>query len=213
MKEELDRQARAALPTWEKELLPQLFRPRGPRDSATVSATVSAADSYTAYRAYMAFHEADGGGAFVSKTKFTMELKRHYGSNTVRGKIRRAADDPKDGLIDAWIWPHLVNNPEPAASSQYRSLRIESIKFEDIAKTAADESQISCEKCENGESLDPSRVHNTPPVFGSSDGEEPVRDRLGLSETNPASTPDSTIEDKPKQPELIDFGFSSRGDG
>ena len=209
MKEELDRQARAALPTWEKELLPQLFRPRGPRDSATVSA----ADSYTAYRAYMAFHEADGGGAFVSKTKFTMELKRHYGSNTVRGKIRRAADDPKDGLIDAWIWPHLVNNPEPAASSQYRSLRIESIKFEDSAKTAADESQISCEKCENGESLDPSRVHNTPPVFGSSDGEEPVRDRLGLSETNPASTPDSTIEDKPKQPELIDFGFSSRGDG
>ena len=108
MKEALARQAHAALPRWQTELVPRLFRPRESGDPSDVTV----ADSYTAYRRYRSFHETDGDGPVVSQSTFSTELKRHYGSSR-RSKVRRAVEDQHvSRYVDAWLWPEWINAPD-----------------------------------------------------------------------------------------------------
>ena len=147
MKDELARQARAARPKWETELIPRLFRPRKAGDPAEVSA----GDSYTAYREYLDFHETDGDGPIVSQGAFTTALKAHYGPSDRRSKLARTADDDRKGRhVDAWTWPQLINTPPQELSSQASRMSSDLTETGTSCDHHPEESQVTCETCEDG---------------------------------------------------------------
>ena len=208
MKEELARQARAALPQWQTDLIPAVFS----ASNAGESPGVTIADSYTAYRKYLDWNESDGDGVPMPQGSFTTALKAHYGEPARRGKVTRAEDDARRSrYADAWIWPNLINDPTPLASSQIRTSGTASATFESISQLIEQESQSPCEKCEDFETRDPSRPEHVPPTFGLRGSGEMVPARLEPSGADPATVLDPPPEDPRLQPALPHFGFSLRG--